>query len=246
MVKLRAYNGDAIPNKKFRDGISYFTPSKNYSYIKNSPYVTDAELTFNNPYHTENQSMIERLRSHPDWISDLKNEGYDGVIYSAKNDYTKGATGWGNDYPQYLVFSNSQIKIIEQYANPHLMQESINYEQKGVSIMDKFLNFLESLRTDENSLLLESIAKGYVVINENALYSDGTGRWHSEYQDKLRAKKEDGSYVYDNESLRYIIDDCKAALDAMPDNPKAGQYEDEIHYCAAELRRRQASRQKFN
>jgi hypothetical protein len=106
--------------------------------------------------------------------------------------------------------------------------------------MDKFLTFLESLRTEDNAILIESIASGYKVINENALYNDGTGKWHSEYQSKLKAKKEDGSYAYDNESLKYIIEDCKAALDALPDSPKAGQYQDEIHYCVAELRRRQA------
>jgi hypothetical protein len=110
--------------------------------------------------------------------------------------------------------------------------------------MDKFLTFLESLRTEDNAILIESIADGYKVINENALYNDGTGKWHSEYQDKLRMKKEDGSYVYDNESLKYIIQDCKDAIEAMPDNPKAGQYADEIHYCAAELRRRQAEQAK--
>lgn len=40
-------------------------------------------------------------------------------------------------------------------------------------------------------------------------------------------------------SLQYVIQDCQKALEAMPDNPKAGYYMDEIHICAAELRRRQ-------
>jgi hypothetical protein len=38
--------------------------------------------------------------------------------------------------------------------------------------------------------------------------------------------------------LRFTITDCQAALRAMPDNPKAGYYQDEICYCADELARR--------
>ena len=35
--------------------------------------------------------------------------------------------------------------------------------------------------------------------------------------------------------LQYIIWDCKGALEAMPDSPKAGYYQDEINYCVMEL-----------
>jgi len=38
--------------------------------------------------------------------------------------------------------------------------------------------------------------------------------------------------------LHFVIADCQAALRAMPDNPKAGYYQDEICYCADELARR--------
>lgn len=38
--------------------------------------------------------------------------------------------------------------------------------------------------------------------------------------------------------LNYIILDCKEAIQNLPDNPKNGDYQDEIHYCAAELQRR--------
>jgi hypothetical protein len=34
------------------------------------------------------------------------------------------------------------------------------------------------------------------------------------------------------------IKDCREAIEAMPHGPKAGWYMDEIHYCAAELKRR--------
>lgn len=38
--------------------------------------------------------------------------------------------------------------------------------------------------------------------------------------------------------LQYIIWDCKGALEAMPDSPKASYYADEINYCSMELYKR--------
>ena len=55
-------------------------------------------------------------------------------------------------------------------------------------------------------------------------------QWHSDYQASLKGK--------DLNSLHYIIEDCRSAIEAMPENPKAGQYADEIHYCNAEIQRR--------
>jgi len=40
------------------------------------------------------------------------------------------------------------------------------------------------------------------------------------------------------ESLRYTIDDCKAAIRAMPDNEKVGHYTDLVLACSEELGRR--------
>ena len=58
---------------------------------------------------------------------------------------------------------------------------------------------------------------------------------HTEYPAMLKLKNDD--------TLRFIILDCQRALKAMPDNPKAGYYADEINYCAMELhvRSRKAS-----
>ncbi|WP_347852180.1 hypothetical protein [Planktomarina sp.] len=55
--------------------------------------------------------------------------------------------------------------------------------------------------------------------------------WHSDY---IRDCKKRSTH-----SLRYVIEDCRQALAAMPDNPKAGQYQDEILYCFSELKRRE-------
>jgi hypothetical protein len=53
---------------------------------------------------------------------------------------------------------------------------------------------------------------------------------HANYPKSLRSKSD--------ESLRFIIKDCKEAIFLFPENPKAGYYADEIHYCSMELARR--------
>jgi len=55
--------------------------------------------------------------------------------------------------------------------------------------------------------------------------------WHSDYIKLCKNRP--------IESLRYVIDDCRAAIKAFPDNVKSGQYQDEIHYCFTELKRRE-------
>jgi len=62
------------------------------------------------------------------------------------------------------------------------------------------------------------------------VWGDGTGKWHSQTIKRFRHLPK--------ESLKYIIFDCYRALEAMPDNPKAGQYQDEISYAGMELKRR--------
>ena len=58
----------------------------------------------------------------------------------------------------------------------------------------------------------------------NATYTQGDGKWHSEYMAKVKTMPTD--------SLQYVIKDCRNAIEALPENPKCEQYMDEIHYCA--------------
>lgn len=53
---------------------------------------------------------------------------------------------------------------------------------------------------------------------------------HSEYIRKTRGMSDD--------SLRFVINDCRTVLADWPDHPNAGYYQDEIHYCGMELTRR--------
>jgi len=62
----------------------------------------------------------------------------------------------------------------------------------------------------------------------NAPYTQGDGKWHSEYMAMVKTMSTD--------SLNYVIQDCRNAIEALPENPKCEQYMDEIHYCATELR----------
>ena len=54
---------------------------------------------------------------------------------------------------------------------------------------------------------------------------------HAGYAKKVKTLSE--------ESLKFIIKDCKDAIKANPENPKVSHYTDEIHYCAMELKARQ-------
>jgi len=53
---------------------------------------------------------------------------------------------------------------------------------------------------------------------------------HSEYMKSLKNKSV--------EQLRFIIKDAREAINAYPENPNYGYYEDEIHYCCMELKNR--------
>lgn len=44
------------------------------------------------------------------------------------------------------------------------------------------------------------------------------------------------------EQLSYTLADCREALQAMPDNPKAGVYMDTIHACRSELNKRKSEK----
>ena len=53
---------------------------------------------------------------------------------------------------------------------------------------------------------------------------------HTNYPKQLRTKSID--------TLFFIINDCREAIEAMPDNPKNSFYADEICYCGMEIKRR--------
>lgn len=114
---ITVFHGTANEFDEFQDGVTYFSPNPAYSYVWRSPKIIEAEVHMVNPYYTESQSDIEGVAYWPDWVAELKAKGYDGVVYAKKNNLLKGPSGWGNDYPQYAVFSKDQIKIKNRYDN---------------------------------------------------------------------------------------------------------------------------------
>ena len=54
---------------------------------------------------------------------------------------------------------------------------------------------------------------------------------HKEYQKKVKRMS--------MEELRFVIQDCKEVIKVNPEGEKARYYQDESHYRAAEMRRRE-------
>lgn len=98
-----------------------------------------------------------------------------------------------------------------------------------------FISFLDELKST-NPTLIEAVSHGYNIIFEAGVVKEMD---HSGYMEKLRDETK-----YPESALRYIMKDAKAAMDAMPDGPNAGYYQDEIHYCAMELNRRRKAAER--
>ena len=107
---LVVYHGTNADFSVFRDGVAYFTPRTDYSYIRNSDNNMPVFLAIKNPYRPNSQSEIERIRSFPERVEELIAQGYDGMIWAQKDNIMRGASGWGNDLPQIVAFKPTQIK----------------------------------------------------------------------------------------------------------------------------------------
>jgi hypothetical protein len=105
-----AYHGTGADFTHFQGGPSYFTSRTDYSYIRNSSIVMPVYLNIQNPYRPAEQSEIESIRSNPERFEALKAQGYDGMIWAKPGDLLRGASGWGDDLPQFVTFYPSQIK----------------------------------------------------------------------------------------------------------------------------------------
>lgn len=125
-VPILVYHGSDNAFDTFADGPTYFSPSPQYRYIKDSKVVYPAYLSIKNPYFTASQSEIEMLRSQPERIQELEGSGYDGVVYAHPGNLKKGITGWGNDHAQYLVFKRSQIINALHHPGLHKIEADLD------------------------------------------------------------------------------------------------------------------------
>ena len=114
---LKVFHGTGTAFSEFNvpenGGTAYFTPDQEYKYVKEAAVVIPCYLRLENPLFTDRLSMVERLNIDPEWVEEIKAQGYDGVVYAKQSDITKGPTGWGDDRPQIIAFSREQIKSAE-------------------------------------------------------------------------------------------------------------------------------------
>ncbi len=120
---LKVFHGTDAEFNEFNipenGGTAYFTPDQDYRYIKTAKVVLPCYLCLKNPLFTDRISMVERLNIDPEWVEEIKAQGYDGVVYANKNDLSKGPTGWGDDRPQIIAFSREQIKSAEKNSGTY-------------------------------------------------------------------------------------------------------------------------------
>lgn len=116
---LKVFHGTDEAFDHFRDRPTYFSGSQDYGYIRQKPKIYECYISLKSPLFVDKTSDIEALRSFPERVESLKRLGYDGVIYADPQDLTKGATGWGNDHSQFLVFHAEQILKAELYPGLH-------------------------------------------------------------------------------------------------------------------------------
>jgi hypothetical protein len=107
---LVVYHGTESAFDTFKDGVAYFTPDTRYSFVQRSGQVIPAYIRIDNPlFATDKATQVEQLRSRPDEAAAIAEE-HDGVIWAKKNDLTRGASGWGDDFAQFVVFKPTQVK----------------------------------------------------------------------------------------------------------------------------------------
>lgn len=136
---LVLYHGTRQDFTAFRDDRAIMlTPSPKYAESFTGNEVGSMMALYariENPHYTEDQSQAEGI---PYWMTgdELRAGDYDGLIYSKAGEILKGASGWGNDIPQYAVFSPEQIKSATgnngafDPTDPNVTREEVpGYEQ---------------------------------------------------------------------------------------------------------------------
>jgi hypothetical protein len=123
---LVVYHGTNADFYSFNEGVNYFSPRQEYGHVQNSDVEMRVFLNIKNPEFVNRVGMIESL---PDNIvSEIKGNGFDGVVYANKSDLMQGVTGWGNDKPQIATFT------VNTFATKR--------EKKSLEILNRFIRRL--------------------------------------------------------------------------------------------------------
>lgn len=117
-IDMKMFHGTGHDLTHFKDGI-YTTNNPNYGYIKNSNKVYPVYIKRNNPLVTNHLSKLEMARSNTDEIHNEMNAGnHDSLEYRKPHDPYKGASGWGDDYPQFYSHKGSSVRSVNAAFDP--------------------------------------------------------------------------------------------------------------------------------
>lgn len=164
------YHGTNADFSTFKDGLNYFTPRVDYSYIKNSKKVISTYLSIKKPYFTDIQQEVEQARSNPSWINELKTKGYDSIIYANKYNLRKGPLGWADDYPQIVTFSLQQIKFANQKRNTfELVTKEIKLETEKTIPVTEFSEFKSWFN---DSKIIDETGKPLILYHGSPIHFD--------------------------------------------------------------------------
>lgn len=123
-TNIKMLHGSDTDFDNTNDGM-YTTTRPEYGYITKSKINYPVYIKRNNPLVVDNISKIESARSFRDDISnELSNGGHDTLEYRKPHDLYKGASGWGNDYPQYYSNKNTNVRSIHAAFDPMLKHTS--------------------------------------------------------------------------------------------------------------------------
>lgn len=98
------------------------------------------------------------------------------------------------------------------------------------SKMQEIMSSGETSRLNQDKIDALKFRKTQLLGLSKSAFVDSKKMDHSEYQKRLRTKSDD--------ELKYIIKDAREAIEANPENPNNGYYQDEISYASMELKRR--------
>ncbi len=110
MFPIQVYHGSEKENvTPTKDAVLYVTSHPSYPHIQKSPHVYSAQFYPKAPYWTDRIDFVEGLKNRPERCEQLKALGYDAVVYAQKGNPFKGASGWGDDLPQFVSLSPSTL-----------------------------------------------------------------------------------------------------------------------------------------
>lgn len=104
--------------------VHYFTPNPDYGYIQKSTSVYPVYLKMKAPYYADSVSEVEQARNNPERVQELKEQGFDAIVWQHPNNPMRGATGWGDDRAQVAVFDASQIRSVHAEFDPEFAASS--------------------------------------------------------------------------------------------------------------------------